>query len=59
LPEFVFAVVLYAVVSLTLVRMLPVAIALAGTGLARSTGLFYRGPDLVAECVKATRGATR
>ena len=34
------AVLLYAILSLTLVRMLPVALALLGTGLSRSTVLF-------------------
>ena len=53
LPEFDLAVVLYAVLSLTLVRMLPVAIALAGTGLARSTVLFmgWFGPRGLASIV--------
>jgi len=53
LPEFDFAVVFYAVLSLTLVRMLPVAIALAGTGLARSTVLFmgWFGPRGLASIV--------
>jgi NhaP-type Na+/H+ or K+/H+ antiporter len=34
------AVLLYAILSLTLVRMLPVALALLGSGLSRSTVLF-------------------
>jgi NhaP-type Na+/H+ or K+/H+ antiporter len=53
LPEFDLAVVLYAILSLTLVRMLPVAIALAGTGLARSTVLFmgWFGPRGLASIV--------
>ena len=53
LPEFDLAVVLYAVLSLTLVRMLPVAIALAGTGLARSSVLFmgWFGPRGLASIV--------
>jgi NhaP-type Na+/H+ or K+/H+ antiporter len=44
---------LYAVVSLTLVRMLPVALALAGTGLSRSTVLFmgWFGPRGLASIV--------
>ena len=52
-PEFDLAVVLYAVLSLTFVRMLPVAIALAGTGLARSTVLFmgWFGPRGLASIV--------
>jgi NhaP-type Na+/H+ or K+/H+ antiporter len=47
------ALVLYAVVSLTLVRMLPVALALAGTGLSRSTVLFmgWFGPRGLASIV--------
>jgi NhaP-type Na+/H+ or K+/H+ antiporter len=47
------AVLLYAVVSLTLVRMLPVAIALAGTGLSRTTVLFagWFGPRGLASIV--------
>jgi NhaP-type Na+/H+ or K+/H+ antiporter len=52
-PEFDLAVVLYAVLSLTLVRMLPVALALAGTGLARPTVLFvgWFGPRGLASIV--------
>jgi NhaP-type Na+/H+ or K+/H+ antiporter len=47
------AVVLYAVVSLTLVRMAPVALALAGTGLRRPTVLFmgWFGPRGLASIV--------
>jgi NhaP-type Na+/H+ or K+/H+ antiporter len=46
-------VVLYAVLSLTLVRMLPVALALAGTGLSRATVLFmgWFGPRGLASIV--------
>jgi NhaP-type Na+/H+ or K+/H+ antiporter len=45
--------VLYAVVSLTIVRMLPVAIAVAGTGLSRATVLFmgWFGPRGLASIV--------
>ncbi len=52
-PGFDLAVVLYAVLSLTLVRMLPVALALAGTGLARPTVLFvgWFGPRGLASIV--------
>ena len=47
------AVVLYAVLSLTLVRMAPVALALAGTGLSRPTVLFmgWFGPRGLASIV--------
>lgn len=47
------AVIAYAVLSLTVVRMLPVAIALRGTGLARSTVLFmgWFGPRGLASIV--------
>lgn len=47
--------VVYAVLSLTLVRMLPVAIALLGTGLSRSTVLFmgWFGPRGLASIVLA------
>jgi NhaP-type Na+/H+ or K+/H+ antiporter len=38
--SFNFTLVLYAILSLTMVRMIPVALALAGTGLSRSTVLF-------------------
>ncbi|HQR21950.1 MAG TPA: cation:proton antiporter [Burkholderiaceae bacterium] len=53
LPGITPAVVAYAVLSLTLVRMLPVAVALAGTGLARSTVLFmgWFGPRGLASIV--------
>jgi NhaP-type Na+/H+ or K+/H+ antiporter len=46
-------VILYAVLSLTLVRMVPVALALAGTGLSRSTVLFmgWFGPRGLASIV--------
>ena len=45
--------VLYALVSLTLVRMLPVAVALLGTGLSRATVLFmgWFGPRGLASIV--------
>jgi NhaP-type Na+/H+ or K+/H+ antiporter len=47
--------VVYAVLSLTLVRMLPVAVALLGTGLSRSTVLFmgWFGPRGLASIVLA------
>ena len=47
------AVVLYAVLSLTVVRMAPVALALAGTGLSRPTVLFmgWFGPRGLASIV--------
>jgi sodium/hydrogen antiporter len=47
------AILLYAVLSLTLVRMLPVALALRGTGLSRSTVLFmgWFGPRGLASIV--------
>jgi NhaP-type Na+/H+ or K+/H+ antiporter len=47
------AVLAYAVLSLTLVRMLPVALALAGTGLSRATVLFvgWFGPRGLASIV--------
>jgi NhaP-type Na+/H+ or K+/H+ antiporter len=53
LPEFNAAVWLYAVLSLTAVRMLPVAIALSGSRLARSTVLFmgWFGPRGLASIV--------
>jgi NhaP-type Na+/H+ or K+/H+ antiporter len=38
--SFNFTLALYAIVSLTVVRMIPVALALAGTGLSRATVLF-------------------
>ena len=51
--QFSFAVVLYGVLSLTLIRMVPVAIALRGTGLSRSTVLFmgWFGPRGLASIV--------
>jgi NhaP-type Na+/H+ or K+/H+ antiporter len=51
--DFTAAIWLYAVLSLTVVRMLPVAIALAGTRLARSTVLFmgWFGPRGLASIV--------
>jgi NhaP-type Na+/H+ or K+/H+ antiporter len=51
--QFSFAVVLYAVLSQTLIRMLPVAIARRGTGLDRSTVLFmaWFGPRGLASIV--------
>ena len=47
------ALVVYAVLSLTLVRMVPVAVALAGTGLSRGTVLFmgWFGPRGLASIV--------
>jgi sodium/hydrogen antiporter len=52
-PQFTSAHLLYAVVSLTLVRMLPVAIALFGTRLEKSTVLFvgWFGPRGLASIV--------
>jgi NhaP-type Na+/H+ or K+/H+ antiporter len=51
--EFSWAVVLYALASLTLVRMLPVAVALRGTGLSRASVLFigWFGPRGLASIV--------
>ncbi|MDQ7976866.1 cation:proton antiporter [Paraburkholderia sp. SARCC-3016] len=51
--QFTFAIVLYAVLSLTLVRMLPVAVALRGTHLSRSTVFFmgWFGPRGLASIV--------
>jgi NhaP-type Na+/H+ or K+/H+ antiporter len=51
--HFTAAVVVYAVLSLTIVRMLPVAVALRGTGLARPTVLFmgWFGPRGLASIV--------
>jgi len=51
--EFTFTHALYAVLSLTVVRMLPVAIALAGTRLCRATVLFmgWFGPRGLASIV--------
>jgi NhaP-type Na+/H+ or K+/H+ antiporter len=53
LGAFSWAVALYAVLSLTLVRMLPVAISLAGTRLSRSSVLFmgWFGPRGLASIV--------
>jgi NhaP-type Na+/H+ or K+/H+ antiporter len=52
-PGFDAAVIAYAVLSLTIVRMLPVAVALAGTGLARPTVMFmgWFGPRGLASIV--------
>jgi NhaP-type Na+/H+ or K+/H+ antiporter len=51
--EFTFAIVAYGVLSLTLIRMVPVAIALRGTGLSRPTILFmaWFGPRGLASIV--------
>jgi NhaP-type Na+/H+ or K+/H+ antiporter len=53
LDHFTPAIILYALVSLTLVRMLPVAIALWGSGLSRATVLFmgWFGPRGLASIV--------
>jgi len=53
LGEFSAAILLYAVLSLTLVRMLPVALALRGTGLSRASVLFigWCGPRGLASIV--------
>jgi NhaP-type Na+/H+ or K+/H+ antiporter len=53
LADFNAALVLYAVISLTVVRMIPVALALAGTGLSRPTVLFmgWFGPRGLASIV--------
>jgi NhaP-type Na+/H+ or K+/H+ antiporter len=53
LTNFSTSVVLYAVFSLTVARMVPVALALAGTGLSRSTLLFmgWFGPRGLASIV--------
>lgn len=55
LPELDVSIALYAVLSLTLVRMLPVAIALAGTGARRATVGFvgWFGPRGLASIVFA------
>lgn len=52
-PQFNAALVVYAILSLTLVRMLPVAVALMGTGLSRATILFmgWFGPRGLASIV--------
>lgn len=51
--DFTPAIALYAVLSLTVVRMLPVAVALAGTGLQRATVVFmgWFGPRGLASIV--------
>jgi len=51
--DFNAALVLYAVISLTVVRMVPVALALSGTGLSRATLLFmgWFGPRGLASIV--------
>jgi len=53
LADFTVAIVLYGALSLTLIRMLPVAIALRGTGLSRQTVLFvgWFGPRGLASIV--------
>jgi NhaP-type Na+/H+ or K+/H+ antiporter len=55
LTDFTAPIVLYAVLSLTLIRMLPVAIALRGTGLSRASVLFigWFGPRGLASIVLA------
>jgi len=52
-PDFTVAHLMYAVLSLTVVRMLPVAIALLGTGLSRATVAFmgWFGPRGLASIV--------
>lgn len=52
-PKFTPAVLAYALLSLTLVRMLPVAVALRGTGLSRPTVVFmgWFGPRGLASIV--------
>ncbi len=52
-PQFTWSLVLYAVLSLTVVRMVPVAIALLGTRLSRTTVLFmgWFGPRGLASIV--------
>ena len=52
-PQFSLAPVLYAVLSLTVVRLLPVAIALIGTGLSPASVLFmgWFGPRGLASIV--------
>ena len=51
--QFSFSIIAYSVLSLTLIRMLPVAISLRGTGLNRSTVLFmgWFGPRGLASIV--------
>jgi NhaP-type Na+/H+ or K+/H+ antiporter len=55
LADFTLSTLLYAVLSLTLVRMVPVALALRGTGLSRPTALFmgWFGPRGLASIVLA------
>ena len=55
LMDFTLPIALYAVLSLTLIRMLPVAIALRGTGLSRASVLFigWFGPRGLASIVLA------
>lgn len=55
LPEITWQVLVYAVLSLTIVRMIPVAIALAGTGASPQTRLFvgWFGPRGLASVVFA------
>jgi len=52
-PQFTFAALLYALLSLTLVRMLPVVLSLAGSGLSRPSVLFmgWFGPRGLASIV--------
>ena len=52
-PNFTLSIVLYAVLSLTVVRMVPVALALVGTALSRPTVLFmgWFGPRGLASIV--------
>ena len=54
-PDITLSLVLYALLSLTVVRMLPVALALIGTGLSRSTVLFmgWFGPRGLASVIAA------
>src|SRR5262245_50469059 len=54
-PQFNFRHVLYGILSLTVVRMVPVAISLVGTGLGRATVLFmgWFGPRGLASIVLA------
>ncbi|MBB5460295.1 cation:proton antiporter [Paraburkholderia sp. Cpub6] len=53
--QFSFVIIAYSVLSLTVIRMIPVAIALAGTGLSRPTVLFmgWFGPRGLASIVLA------
>ena len=58
--QFSFAVVLYGVLSLTVIRMMPVAIALRGTGLSRSTRALHRLVRAAGSCVhRAGPGLSR